>query len=98
MRSELTNYDEVRARRIYQYAIKLYFGEEDSKDEKKAVLLLKKAAEMEYAPAQFALGVIYSSANEAIEKNQELASEWFGRAKKNGHCMASTYREALLEN
>jgi TPR repeat protein len=65
------------------------------KDESKAIVWLKKAAEKNISEAQFTLGTLYLSGSESIQKDKVKAAEYFELAAKEGHPEAA-YNIAML--
>lgn len=65
---------------------KIWFGEY-SKEYEEAVKWFKKAADQDYAPAQYMLGQCYSSGS-GVERNNEEAAKWYQKAAENGHVEA----------
>jgi len=55
-------------------------GQSVSKDEKKALDLLKESAENDYPLAQYRLGMTYRDGLLGMPKNQGLALKWIGKA------------------
>jgi TPR repeat protein len=46
---------------------------------------LKFAAEQEHVPSMYSIGCIYANGSEDVEKNTELAIQFFTKAAENGH-------------
>lgn len=63
---------------------KLFFGNGVAKDTAKAVVLLRKSAEMGFSPAQFLLGQAYYS-GDGLSKNLNDAAFWWTRAAELLH-------------
>ena len=67
------------------YYLSLFYenGYGVERDEKRAVSLVREAAENDYAPAQNRLAAFYASGN-GVDQSDELMFEWFKRAAENG--------------
>ena len=75
----------------------LLFASGTVSDEKKAVELLKIAAEAEVPDAQHALGVAYLKGR-GIDRNAEEAAKWFFRAAENGSIAGEVEYAILVFN
>jgi TPR repeat protein len=65
-------------------------------NDKEALRLYKKAAELNFAPAQNAVGYMYAEGRGA-KKDVDIAEEWFYKASDNGLALAGSNR-AMLKN
>lgn len=68
----------------------LYLLAMASRDETRAIYWLKKAANSGFAQAQDALGMAYLQAK-GVERNPQLAKEWFEKALEGGLQSASKH-------
>lgn len=65
-------------------------------DEKKALELYKKSAQLSFAPAQHALGMIYGNGLNGIEQDLSQAKKYFQQAAQNGLEQANIDLSVLL--
>ncbi|HHT08532.1 MAG TPA: sel1 repeat family protein [Clostridiales bacterium] len=70
---------EQTAEEIYTEGMKYLKGDGVDKDLNKAFLLLKQAAEMDYAPAQYETALCYQF-GDGVEKDEEQALAWLQKA------------------
>jgi TPR repeat protein len=75
----------------------LLLGSDTDADLRRAVDLLRKAAEAEIPDAQHALGVLYLKGR-GVEKNSAEAARWFERAARNGSSVGEVEYAILLFN
>lgn len=75
------------AEEFFAQGQKLFFGNGVFKDAPKAVVLLRKSAEMGFAPAQFLLGHAYHS-GDGLSKSANDAASWWTRAAEQLHAGA----------
>ena len=68
----------------YEQGEMYYYGKGVPKDNQKAAMWFRKAAEQGHADAQFVLGLMYAK-DEGLEKNDWKATEWFRKAAEQGH-------------
>ena len=68
----------------YEQGEMYYYGKGVPKDNQKATMWFRKAAEQGHADAQFVLGLMYAK-GEGLEKNDWKATEWFRKAAEQGH-------------
>ncbi len=71
-------------------------GKGIEKNEKEAVSWYQKAAEREYAMAQFYLGQCYDNGI-GVNKDYKKAREWYVKAAKQGHYMAKKRADELYD-
>ena len=55
--------------------------------QEKAFELIQKAASLDYAPAQAALGISYLEGR-GVEKDENLGYDWIRKAAENGHALS----------
>ena len=55
--------------------------------QEKALELIQKAASLDYAPAQAALGISYLEGR-GVEKDENLGYDWIRKAAENGHALS----------
>lgn len=76
--------DRGSAAALTDYGVYLMNGEGVEKDEAAAVECWKKAAQQDFAPAQYKLGVCYTQGACGVEKDDALAAQYFVKAAEGG--------------
>lgn len=66
-------------------------GQGGEKDFAQALFWFQKAAEQEMGVAQFSIGMLYENGGPGVEKNPDLAQEYYQKAAKLGYELANTY-------
>ena len=78
---------ECKAAALFSYADSLLKGDGVARDEARAVEVLKEAAELGYADAQFRLGECYGGGH-GVEQDDAEAVKWYRKAAEQGHADA----------
>jgi curved DNA-binding protein CbpA len=83
-----SNESEVsKAEAFFSEGQKLFFGDGTAKDTVRAAVLLRKSADMGFAPAQYLIGHAYYS-GEGLAKSANEAAQWWTRAAEQVHAGA----------
>lgn len=91
------NTDIASAEELFRQGEALFCGRHGTKDTVRAALLLRKAAEIGFAPAQYLLGCAYYS-GEGVLQSQKDACSWWTKAAEQLHADAQCALGALYHN
>jgi TPR repeat protein len=80
----------------YQLARAYYSGKGIAFDPKQGLQWLRKSADQNYAPSEFALGVIFQLGDQSVSKNAHEAAAWFRRAAQHNNGDAQTRLATML--
>lgn len=80
----------------YQLARAYYSGKGTAFDPKQGLQWLRKSADQNYAPAEFALGVIFQLGDQSVSKNPHEAATWFRKAAQQNNTDAQTRLATML--